>query len=148
MPYSKISSTHAPKTRKLAFKFVAAALIAGSWLAGASNAHAGVEQECAAKEKTAPDFDSCILASQQRSERELRELNKAVTNKLRQNADRDKFRSYATDESRLVRERKAKCELAEKKAAKAKTDPQQARLSCEADLNFSHIESLKRSYPQ
>ena len=135
MPYSRISS-------KLAFSFLSILLMAGA-------AHGGVLQDCGQQEKTASGYDSCIVATQQRSLRELRLIDSAITTKF-QTATKDKyaFRLYATAESRYVRERKARCGTAASDAAKNRMDAQQARLVCEAEANFAHVDELKQRYPQ
>ena len=135
MPYSRISS-------KRAFRFLAALLTAGA-------AHSGVLQDCEKQEKTASGYDSCIVTAQQRSLRELRQIDSAITAKFQsETKDKYAFRQYAAAESRYVRERKARCGSAASDAEKNRMDAQQARLVCEAEANFAHVDLLKQRYPQ
>ena len=139
MPYSKISSTAALKL---------AALLSFTLLLVANAAFADVMQDCGRKEKTLEDVHSCVVATEQRSIRELRERGNVIAKKLRSADDKAGFRSYVAGESNLIRERKKICEMAEKVAVNAKTDAELARLSCQADVNFAHLVDLAKRYPE
>lgn len=135
MPYSRISP-------KLAFSLLSVALTAGV-------AHGGVLQDCGRRENTASGYDSCIAAAQQRSLRDLRLIDGAITAKFQADTkDKRAFRLYATAESHYVRERKARCGTAADEAAKNRMDRQQARLVCEAEANFAHADELRQRYPK
>ena len=139
MPYSKTSSTAVHKLVHL---------ISGAVLFfAASVAHADVMQDCVTKEKSLDDIHSCVVATEQRSVRQLREATIDITKRLRAADDKRAFRSYAAGEANLIQERKKICELTEKVALKAQTDAELARLSCQADVNFAHLSDLKKRYP-
>ena len=134
MPYSKISS-------KAALSLLSITLTVGI-------AQGGVLQDCGRSENTASGYDGCIVAAQQRSLRDLRLIDGAITTKFQADTkDKQAFRRYATAESHYVRERKARCGTAAEAAAKNRMDRQQARLVCEAEANFAHADELKRRYP-
>ena len=125
------------------------AVIAATLLAlPSADAFADVMQECVQKEKNADDVSSCVVAAKQRSERELRTLSLAITQKFQTGKDKRAYRGFAVGESHLVRDRKKRCLIVKKDAQKNQPDPERAYLACQADVNFVHVMELTQRYPQ
>lgn len=139
---------HYSRTSWMVVRNRRALLLAAALSFFSSMAQADVMQDCALKEKNVQDFNDCVVAAEQRSMRELRTLSLSLTKNFQSKDDKRAYRSYAKGESRLVRERKRRCGTEAKNAVKQQMDPEQARLACLADFNFSHLEELKKRYPE
>lgn len=107
-------------------------------LAAFSTVQAGSIERCRQQEPDSAAFAACMEAEHNRSMNQLRAANlasqEAVSKQVRETGRKALLQQFRAGQARYVRQRAAAC-----RKASAGND----RQACEADLNFSRIETLQ-----
>lgn len=106
-------------------------------LASVSTVQAGIIERCRQESPDSTAFAACIEAEHNRSMNQLRAANlasqEAVNKQVRETGRKAPLQQFRAGQARYVRQRAAAC----RKAAAGS-----ARQACEAEMNFSRIETL------
>lgn len=107
--------------------------------AAASTSYAGSFEKCQQKEKDATGLRTCVEAERNHASNMLRDENTAALDAVEKIA-RDKrdpalLKQFRAQQARHVRIRKNTCR---------KQPSKNEQVACEADMDYAHIEKLKR----
>jgi hypothetical protein len=107
--------------------------------AAASTSYAGSFEKCQQKEKDATGLRTCVEAERNHAANLLRDQNtdafSAVEKIARDKGDPALVKQFRAQQAHHVRERKHTC---------SKQPTKNEQVACEADMDYAHIEKLKR----
>ncbi|HEY8102324.1 MAG TPA: hypothetical protein VIF82_16420 [Burkholderiaceae bacterium] len=100
-----------------------------------STSYAGSFEKCQQKEKDATGLRTCIEAERNHAANLLRNEDIAALDAIEKMHDKFKLNQYRAQQAHHVRERKNTCR---------KQSTKNEQVACEADMDYAHIEKLKR----
>jgi hypothetical protein len=103
--------------------------------AATSLSYAGSFDKCQQKEKDATGLRTCIEAERRHAANMLRDQNTAVLNVVEKKHDKAQLNRFRAAQANHLRNRKKTC---------GKEPSKNEQVACEADMDYAHIEQLKR----